>query len=202
VIDVPEIIRHGTANVYCSPQIAEKLLERGVPGDRIIGAEQGNRFVLNGFTAKPFSSRHVTFDRKLVLTTLLRGRLKLLKQWGLLSDYPTGGVLSWRFHIDSLVIHHFGSGGSTESEFAQFDGKKTDVLLVPLQGRTDISNVAKNYVDILEPAVVIPHHHDDFHPPISSLVDISPFTAGVMRSSPQTKIIEPVLGEEIVLPSN
>lgn len=200
VIDVPELVEQGNATVYCTPATAGKLADRGVPKDLVVGVVQGDRFELDGFTAEPFTSRHVTFDRELVISTLKKGGFSFLKQWRLITGFPTGGVLSWRFKVGSKMVHHFGSGGSTDSELAQFTGLKTDILLVPLQGRTDICIVAQKYVETLKPDMVIPHHHDDFHPPISSLVDIEPFISGIKSNNPRTKIIVPVLNEKSVIP--
>ncbi len=36
--------------------------------------------------------------------------------------------------------------------------------------------------------MVIPHHQDDFFPPISTYVDIRPFIKGVKRIRPDTTI--------------
>jgi L-ascorbate metabolism protein UlaG (beta-lactamase superfamily) len=66
--------------------------------------------------------------------------------------------------------------------------QKIDVLLVPLQGHTRICEIALKYVQALKPRLVIPHHQDDFFPPISTYVDILPFIRGVKRKCPNTEI--------------
>jgi hypothetical protein len=37
---------------------------------------------------------------------------------------------------------------------------------------------------------VIPHHHDDFYPPISQAVDIAPFVQAVGELSPPVEVVE------------
>jgi L-ascorbate metabolism protein UlaG (beta-lactamase superfamily) len=102
--------------------------------------------------------------------------------------YPVGQVLSWQFEIDGQVLQHFGSAGSTAEELKGLGGRKIDILLVPLQGHTRICDIALRYVQALKPHTVIPHHQDDFFPPISTYVDIRPFITAVTRTCPETKI--------------
>jgi L-ascorbate metabolism protein UlaG (beta-lactamase superfamily) len=51
----------------------------------------------------------------------------------------------------------------------------------------------------MQPKIVIPHHQDDFFPPISSMVDIKPFMDGVKRECPHTEIRVLELNEPISL---
>jgi L-ascorbate metabolism protein UlaG (beta-lactamase superfamily) len=108
-------------------------------------------------------------------------------------------VLSWRLNLEGKIVHHFGSGGSPAEEMEKLASKHTDILLVPLQGHTDICNIALEYVHVTQPRVVIPHHHDNFFPPISSAVDIEPFIAGVKRECPGTEVKVLELNETVIL---
>jgi L-ascorbate metabolism protein UlaG (beta-lactamase superfamily) len=65
-----------------------------------------------------------------------------------------------------------------------------DVLMFPLQGHTRICEIAARVVERLRPRVVIPHHHDDFYPPISQAVDIAPFVQAVGELSPPVEVVE------------
>jgi L-ascorbate metabolism protein UlaG (beta-lactamase superfamily) len=106
----------------------------------------------------------------------------------LLREYPEGQVLSWRFKIEDKVIHHFGSAGSTSEELDRLGRQPTDILLVPLQGHTNIVEIALKYVKALLPKVVIPHHQDNFYPPISTMVNLQPFVEGVPKLAPATEV--------------
>ena len=59
---------------------------------------------------------------------------------------------------------------------------------MPLQGHTHIVKIALEYVRALQPKVVIPHHQDNFYPPISSMVDLEPFVEGVPKLAPDTEV--------------
>jgi L-ascorbate metabolism protein UlaG (beta-lactamase superfamily) len=59
---------------------------------------------------------------------------------------------------------------------------------VPLQGHSDIIQIAHKYVIALHPKVVIPNHQDNFFPPISTMVDPQPFAELVKQSNPDTEI--------------
>ena len=51
----------------------------------------------------------------------------------------------------------------------------------------------------LRPRIVVPHHHDDFFPPISRPVDIAPFVEAVSALSPPGEVVKLLVGEAIEL---
>ena len=55
-------------------------------------------------------------------------------------------------------------------------------------GHSRICEIAVRYVELLSPKLVIPHHWDDFFPPVSKTVDISPFVEWVEHSCPRTRV--------------
>lgn len=142
---------------------------------------------------------HVNFDNWLLIKTLASINIRFFRYLPLLREYPEGQVLSWRFHIEGKVIHHFGSGGSTSEELQRFSRHKTDILLVPMQGHTHIAHIAHTYVRILQPEMVIPHHQDNFFPPISTMVDTQKFAALVKQTNPDTSIIIPEINKTVAL---
>lgn len=187
--DIPVIARKTGAVVYCSREAGETMMGMGLKSKQI------HEVAIDGFTqtffghqAEAFFSTHVAFDKKLILKTLLRTNINVFKHIYLLRDFPCGQVLSWRLTIEGTVIHHFGSGGSRPEEMEKLASRPTDILLVPLQGNSDICNIALEYVQVMQPKIVIPHHHDNFFPPISSQIDIQPFIDGVKRECPQTEV--------------
>ena len=97
-------------------------------------------------------------------------------------------------------MHHFGSAGCTEGELARLAVLSSpDVLLFPLQGHSRVCRIAARIVERLKPRVVIPHHHDDFYPPISQAVDIAPFVRSVGELLPPVKVVELPVCEALVL---
>jgi len=153
------------------------------------------------FRARAFFSRHVKFDKKLLITTLLKINFRIPRYLPLFKEFPCGQVLSWRFYTEDKVIHFFGSTGSPTEELERLKGldEPIDILLVPLQGHSSICEIAALYVNILQPKMVIPHHQDDFFPPISKQVDIDPFVKQVYRESPGTQVKIMEFNETLIL---
>jgi L-ascorbate metabolism protein UlaG (beta-lactamase superfamily) len=143
------------------------------------------------FTAVP--ARHVTFDARLVLTTAVRclPRLHDLARVGT-SHYPCGQVLGWYIEVEEKRLFHMGSACLPYDLDAE-----VDVFLVPVQGRTDICEVATDLVRRVKPPLVIPHHHDDFYPPLSRYVDLALFEAELRRSGIAAQVRVPAINELI-----
>lgn len=201
ILDIPAIVEATGACVVCSPTAAHTLAGMGVPEQKIqIVDTEEFKLELRGVKASCFYSRHIRFDLKLVVSTIIRARKKLSEIIPLFLNCPCGQVLGWRFEIENRTILFFGSGGSTDRELQQLGLNSPDILLLPLQGHSRICDKALAYVNILRPGLIIPHHHDDFFPPVSQTVDITPFTDQVTRNFPETKIKIMDLNETISYP--
>jgi L-ascorbate metabolism protein UlaG (beta-lactamase superfamily) len=189
IYDVPTISSNIGASVYCGKGIGETLIRNGMERGQIHEVNfDGENFDFNGIQAQAFFSQHVKFDRWLIFKTLARINFRLLRYLPVIREYPEGQVLSWRLIVEGKTIHHFGSAGSTFEELARIGSQPTDILLVPLQGHSDIIQIAHKYVTALQPKVVIPNHQDDFFPPISTMVDPQPFAELVKQTNPDTEI--------------
>lgn len=200
LMDVPTIAKKTGATVHCSRETASMLLMKGVARERISEVvKDGSEVMLPGIQAEGLFSEHVVFDRKLIMKTLLRGRFKLLKHLHLFKEYPAGQVLSWRFIMERKVLHYFGTSGSPAEEMERLSLRHTDILLVPLQGHSEINSIALEYVHVMQPAIVIPHHHDNFFPPVSDTVDISSFIKRVKKECPSTEVKVMEVNETLIL---
>jgi L-ascorbate metabolism protein UlaG (beta-lactamase superfamily) len=204
--DVPQIVRQTGAQVYCSVEAAEALRHRGVADAQLVVARDGDGFDFGVYRARCFHSAHVRFDLPLVVRTLLRVAPSILARPRLLSssrDWPACQVLSWRLTLaveSDRVVDHFGSAGCTDDELSRLTKLgQPDVLLFPLQGHSRICEIAAHAVARLRPRVVIPHHHDDFYPPLSQQVDIAPFVRAMGELSPPVEVVELPVGEPLVL---
>ncbi|MCG8618621.1 MAG: MBL fold metallo-hydrolase, partial [Desulfobacterales bacterium] len=184
------------ANVACSPTAARTLSDMGLPRERIITVDRdGYSLNIGGIRATAFYSRHVRFDLRLMVSTLAGIGRRFRKILPLFLKYPCGQVLGWRIEAEGLTLLFFGSAGATDAELTTLANRHTDVLLVPLQGHSRICDLALNYVKHLRPGLVIPHHHDDFFPPVSQEIDISTFINGVPGANPDTRVMELHLNE-------
>lgn len=190
-LDIPALANRLGAPVHCHQSVADNLVSLGLNPNLVRAVERdGQGFDLGPVRATAHYSRHVAFDRALVIRTLIRANLRIPAGLKLLRRFPAGQVLSWRFQGPEGIIHHFGSAGSQPDELDCLARLDHDLLLLPLQGHTRICDIALNYVRVLKPKLVIPHHQDDFYPPVSQQVDIAPFMAGVKAACPRTEALE------------
>jgi len=198
LMDVPAIAQATSARVVCSPEAAETLVKRGLDRCRIqVVEKEGQGFKIGPFWARAFCSTHVRFDIQLLAETLARVGRRLFSIIPLATSYPCGQVLSWRIAAEGKTIHFFGSAGVTGRELSRLRALgPIDLLLVPLQGHSRICRIGLDMVRRLRPAMVIPHHHDDFYPPLSQAVDIAPFLKGMARM-PEIRVLLPELNREI-----
>lgn len=202
LMDVPLIASQTKAKVYCSREAAGSLEKMGLNPNQIhrISTDRWEgRF--GAFHAQAFFSRHVQFDIRLLFATLGKINFKIPRYLPLFWEYPCGQVLSWRFSFGDKILHFFGSAGSSRYELERLGNRAIDILLVPLQGHSDICDIAARYVKLLHPKWVIPHHQDDFFPPISRQVDITAFVERVKKKSPNTRIKILKLNEKLKISS-
>lgn len=192
LMDVPDILARGDHRVHGSVTAGNSLRKSGVAPDLIRPVERDGQTVRFGnVTARAAFSRHVRFDLPLVGRTLARAGKGFFPILKLLTGYPCGRVLSWQFTTRGRTLVHFGSAGAPRSLLARL--APVDILLIPLQGHSRICHIAADWVKILKPAVVIPHHFDNFFPPLSRTVDMRPFVDRVRQTCPATRIIVPAL---------
>lgn len=198
IYDVPAVASHSGAKAYCGKGIGETLIQKGMETTQIHEVtSDGENFDLNGIHAQAFFSQHIKFDRRLIFKTLARVNFRFFQYLPLIREYPEGQVLSWRLNVEGQTIHHFGSAGSTADELQRLGRQPTDILLVPLQGHSRIHQIAHAYVRAFQPHIVIPHHQDDFFPPISTRVDPQPFAALVKHTHPRTRLRIAALNETV-----
>lgn len=187
--DVPAIVELTGAPVFASPLVCQSLAARGVGWRRLRPCWGGERNQVGPFSFTAVPARHVTFDIPLVLSTAWRC-LPCLRELSRVSTtrYPCGQVLGWYIEVEGKRLFHMGSACLPWDLDAE-----VDVFLVPVQGRTDICEVAADLVRRVKPSLVIPHHHDDFFPPLSRFVDLGEFEAELRRRGIQVQVRVPAI---------
>jgi len=198
--DVPQIALQTNAHIYGSSVAANFLKKRRVLPQQINSVLSDKKtFKFQQYTAQAFFSEHIKFDKKLVVSTLLKINVALFKYFPLFQQFPCGQVLSWRFYIENKIIQFFGSAGSSLEELKKMGETPIDILLLPFQGHSDICQIGLNYVKHLKPKIVIPHHHDDFFPPISKTIDLTPFVEKIKKDYKETTLIIPEMNKTLTL---
>ena len=200
LMDIPHIARLSSSKIYCSDTARQYLIRNKVEENSIHTVQQDRQaFAFDGYDAQALFSHHIKFDKKLVLKTLVKINVKLFACLPYLCQFPCGRVLGWRFVLEDKTLLFYGSAGSTTAELDQAAETPVDILLMPLQGHSNICRIGLNHVNTLNPGVVIPHHHDNFFPPISGQVDIKPFVNGIKSAESRTRVIVPKMNTTIHL---
>ncbi len=196
--DLPKI---QPQRICCAQSLCPGLIKKGIPENRLIPVHHdGQGFKLDTLKATAFFSRHIRFDIPLVKDRIRAGLSELLPCIRLLWDWPCGQVLSWQFVLNETVIHFFGSAGATKEELQRIAARgPVHILMLPLQGRSNICHTTLDYVRILKPRTVIVHHHDNFYPPVSRTQDITPFIRDMGRKFPQIRLILPQINRPVRL---
>lgn len=193
--DVPELVEVSGAQVYASPSICHSLARRGVSWTKLRATWPWARVKVEPFIFGALPACHVTFDAQLVLSTLWNSRWQLasLARLGR-HNFPTGEVFGWLIDVEGKRLFHLGSACMLWGV-----SNDIDVFMVPVGGRTDICEVAADLVRRVAPSQVIPHHFDDFYPPLSRTVDLVPFEAEVRRRGLDVPVEIPTVNRLIEL---
>ncbi len=187
--DIPAIVQKSGAPVFASPLVCQSLAARGVSWSRLRPSWGGERNEVGPFAFTAVPARHVTFDLPLMLSTAWRC-LPCLRELSRVSTarYPCGQVLGWHIEVEGKKLFHMGSA------CLPWDlDVEVEVFMVPVQGRSDICEVAADLVRRVKPALVIPHHHDDFFPPLSRHIDLDEFQLELRKRHIDAQVRVPVI---------
>lgn len=173
--DIPRIVESSDTKVFAPGLTGQVLRLRGVPEARLFHATN-KETLFKPFKVRAFHSSHVKFDVPLVVSTVKRcGFKNCMHTIRLGLGYPKGLVQTYLFESAGKKFLFISSGGCTDDELRVYQKLEIDFLLAPLQGHSRIQEIAARQTAIIKPKVVLPHHHDDFYPPLSQGVSIDVF---------------------------
>ncbi len=189
--DTPEIARISGCRVLASGSVCARLSLQGIPWNRLEPVGGGGEYLIGPFRVEAVPSRHVVFDLPLVLRTTARclSHLPLLLEGGSLMA-GAGEVFGYLIEAEGKTLFHLGSAFMHNGSLG---GRKVNVFFVPVQGHSDIAALAARLVEEVRPDIVVPHHHDDFHPPLSQNVDLAPFKRELEKMLPRVRLLVPSL---------
>ncbi len=190
--DVPEIMAESSADVVCNETLARRLMRRGIPRHRIILAHEGTRCFHRDYRLEVFRARHAPFDVAEAFRGLSRMGGRLREALKRMREHPAGIPVSFRISLFcGCRIQHFGSMGASPQELRRMkDAGPIDVLLLPLQRHRGWIQRAAEHVRVLNPRILIPHHHDDSMPPFTEAVDIRPALYALGKAYPRLRIVK------------
>ncbi len=172
--DLPEILKDTNIKLYCSKQVEEMLInDHKVDKNNIQSVKGGD--ILNfdpDFKVTVVKSKHIKFNSSLILKKIFSGKVFKTKKMtgsGLreVFKWKKGDILGFLFEFNNgKKLLHFGSGGYFKEEIDKLP-KEIEYFLGPVAGRSDVDKVLAKLTGLIKPKTIIPHHFDDFFPPIS-----------------------------------
>jgi L-ascorbate metabolism protein UlaG (beta-lactamase superfamily) len=113
-------------------------------------------------------------------------------------QYRMGGAFGILLRAAGTTVYHNGSADLIDANLA---GTHADVLLVGIAGRSATRDYVKRLTAALDPAFVVPTHHDAFFAPLDEGVHLLPgidldgFVEEVKRTYPRAQLITPLYDE-------
>jgi L-ascorbate metabolism protein UlaG (beta-lactamase superfamily) len=193
-MDTPALVKQTGAIVHAPESVCQQLAKMGVPANNreCIRLDKTKRVGRLNWRALPGKDCQAAAwfprsasDRQ--QTTPYMNHLE--RQW------PPGETVAYFFQSYVLSMIHLGNSGWVEATLA---GLQPDIVLLPLEQPTDITNMIQLAL-LLRPKVVIPHHWDNYYPPLSQMVDLHEFEAMLQAKVPGSRVYKPSLGEPFSL---
>jgi len=196
--DAEKIAWAATCPVYAPRSVTRELEEKGYPPELLHPNETTPTFSIGNVSARVIRSRHIRFDPALVATVLGRvissfRTLEILRA-GL--GYPLGSNSDFLLSYGGTSAYFSGSAGFREENLRDL---QADIALIPYAGRSDMLPVFDLALKKLEPAILIPHHFDQFYPDFAPPGDLEALRDFLRREYPRLELIIPEPGVPFVV---
>lgn len=184
IYHIPRIYFRRKVKIHCTETPAQKLLKLGMHRQMIHKITPGWKGSTGAFQIQAFQGKHCRFDKLLIRQTLLQKRffrhpMHLLHLLKIYAGYPENDeILFYEVKCAGYRIQIMGSMNLDETVKYPMGA---DVLILPLQGRSDQDTYALQFIERLKPKTVLIDHYDDAFPPISDRVDPSGFIKNVQE---------------------
>jgi L-ascorbate metabolism protein UlaG (beta-lactamase superfamily) len=191
--DVEAIARAAACPVYAPRTVTRKLEITGYPPELLHPNETTPGFRIGEVSVHVVSSRHIRFNPALVAT--IAGRVirsfRTLDVLRLGLGHPLGSNSDFLASYGGVSVYLSGSAGFGEETLR---GLHADVALLPYAGRSDMLPVFGLALKMLQPAVLVPQHFDEFYPGFAPLGDLETLREFLGREYPQIKMVIPPPG--------
>lgn len=162
LVDAPAIARRLDVPLYGSEDTSRVALGEGLPAGLVKTLQGGERVKVGDLTIEAVKSEH----SNIITNWLVSGRVAPAAKPPLrFTEYKHGPVFTYVVHWRGRTIYHFGSAEVVDSVMR---GRKADVALICLSGWKDNRPIFGRIAGLLQPAVVVPMHHDDFFRPLEA----------------------------------
>ena len=199
--DLPFILKNNNARLFAPPQTIENLSRLGVDiPNKALAVLPNDKFSTRKCEIVVHKSQHINFDLFLVLKTALRvlftfkikQAVKLLK---LHKKFPMNNqIVAYEINADNKKIFLMGSAGYVKNY--QFP-ENIDILVLPFQGRSDISKYSLKIIEQIKPKTIILDHFDNAYPPITHHIKTYKFINLMKEKYPEINVIQPNYNQSI-----
>ena len=196
ITGIPSIVRQGggRATVYCTAGPRETLISKGIETERIRAIAPGDVLRFGSLAVRVLKGKHIVFDKKLIIKTLISPRILtnrsnlmyIFKEHKLCAE--AGETVVYDVSAADKRVLLLGSLNLDDNTEYPADA---DLLVLPLQGRSDIAEYAMPFIERLRPKKILLDHFDNTFPPISSAVDTEPFVSLMRQKYPGVTVIRP-----------
>ncbi|NJN93690.1 MAG: MBL fold metallo-hydrolase [Anaerolineales bacterium] len=190
-LDTPALAQQTGAIVHAVEPVCQRLLGQGVSAGNLENVipqtpKRVGSLSWQAFTNQTGLNGHLPAVRQLIRNLQMPAHLgELVRAW------PPSEEVAFSFRIDGLSIVHFSSTHWSHAEISQL---QPDLALLPVERNPDTSAAAARLAALLQPKVVIPHHWDNYFPPLSELSDLTKFETTLNALAPQVRVYKPVIG--------
>lgn len=182
IYHIPWLYGGAAAAIHCTAAPGKTLARLGLSPEKIHLIGPGFSSSFGPFQITAYQGRHCVFDLPLLRRTIFSVRfwqdpLYLAKLLHIhFSCRENGEILFYEAACRGLRIQIMGSMNlDPDTSYPQ----DADILILPLQGRSDQDTYALELVERLRPRSIFLDHYDDTFPPLSGHVDISGFIQNV-----------------------
>jgi L-ascorbate metabolism protein UlaG (beta-lactamase superfamily) len=184
------VARLSGAQVLAPRATLGRLRREGVGETQLRACEDHTSIDWHGAPIRILPSRHIRFDPRLVVRTILRAvrggaAPKLLR---LARAYPMGSNSDFLLELGRERMLFSGSGGGDWHALARL---APTTFLLPFAGRSDVVSYYLRALRRLRPRTVVLHHFDDFFPSFSLDYPVDELRARMARELPAIRLVVP-----------
>ena len=178
IYHIPYIYENMSVDLYCTQAPSDTLSKSGFPANSIHLIKPGDCIKIGAFEISAYQSRHCRFDLPLIKQTVFNKNFwkNPIHTARLLSThlhYPEKKeILFYEIKYNKKRIQILGSMNLAKKVKYPIGA---DILILPLQGRSDLDTFALDIVKRLKPKSILLDHYDNTFPPLTCDVDISGF---------------------------
>lgn len=190
-LDTPALARQTGAIVHAVEPVCQRLIGQGVSAQNLENVIPQTPKRVGSLSWQAFSSRTNQTASLPAVRQLIRNLQMPAHLGDLVRAWPPSEEVAYAFKIDGLSIVHFSSADWGQAEVSNL---RPDLALLPVEHNPDTSAASARLAARLQPKVVIPHHWDNYFPPLSELSDLTKFETTLNTLAPQVRVYKPVIG--------